>query len=273
MVSFALAGCSGTPSEKDITPSPSSSETAAILDTKTTYGDVHAYKIVEDADGKYAATTINEDAKALQYDASIVDSSTTGAFTQEEIITAQKIVATFVAEETLDSIALDSTAGWEEWKANVAPQKFYPNSLASVLSNETYADNYDRSLVIENNSNNETPKMVRDGKPRSKNTLINLTKVFGGYDPNFNQNYLQFNFNLKATYRISEEETLRLFKEANPDMSVEEMKKTNPLLFDGVEGKLFISLPINYTFVKDANNNIVLSGFDSKGTTKKLNYS
>lgn len=278
---LGLTGCTAnpaeTPSGSSVSPSEASvapSDAAAVdVDSDASYGDVHAYKLVTDATGTYAATTINDDAEAMQYDAAAVDPAATELLPQEKILSAQQAVVKFVAEETLDSPALESTANWETWKTEVAPTVIYPTEVSAIIGSGV-DETYDRSSVIENNNQEETPAMIRDGKPRSSETLIDVTKVITGVDtsPAQSGTYVTVSGTAKAKYRVTDATAIDYFKKYTPDATDEEMKADNPTLFDGQDGNWALTTQWTYTVV-EKDNKWLLGSYTRGWTERQLNFS
>jgi hypothetical protein len=273
MGALFVTGCTAQPNETKPTASsstsPSTSETpvAETLDTATKYGDVHAYKLITDDAGEYAATTINEDAAAYNYNPAVVDAGATSTFSEDEILAAQRVAVKFVAEEAMDSIALDSTAGWEEWKTTVGPKVFYPSIVNEMIEPVSY--DAERSTVIENNYDENTPKLVRDSKPRTNETLITVDSVLSEYDERVGD-FLRFKVTANAKYRVSDEVALEYFKANTPDVDVANLKTNYPVLYDGIENA---TLPTNnswdYIVVRQGNDWII-GGFVFNGGDKNL---
>lgn len=198
----SLAGCGGamndnnpntaTPaptstSQTTDTPAPSDSPTVAPGTPSTPNTSVGGDSVVKtdtdgnpvvitDEYGSYTPTTINPNDDSLTVNPSTVSPNVAAAgWSAEDVSSGQKYVATFVAEQTADSIALDRTTGWDKWKSDVAPQYLDDQWRDSIINQAPPGT--DRAVLISNNFNNITPDLARDGGPRVLSSNISVTEV------------------------------------------------------------------------------------------------
>ena len=192
-VAILSSGCTATPSaETKPAASPSVS--------KPSLGDVIVSgSQVTDETGAYQRTTVNPKAAVFATAFSPADSTLQPTFSTADVLSAQQWVLRFVSEESTDSIALDSTAGWNRWKEEVAPKFVAPDSMAVVVTSP--GGQNDRSLIIDNNANEAYPVMIRDGQPRVKTSQIELKALTSFVDSG--KTYVHATLHTVVTYRLT----------------------------------------------------------------------
>ena len=192
-VAMLSVGCAATtPAATKPAASPSSS--------KPSLGDVIVSgPQITDETGAYQRTTVNPKAAAFTTAFSPADSTLQPTFSTADVLSAQQWVLRFVSEESTDSIALDSTAGWNRWKEEVAPKFVAPDNMAVVVTSP--AGQNDRSLIIDNNANEAYPVMIRDGQPRVKTSQIELKALTSFVDSG--KTYVHATLHTVVTYRLT----------------------------------------------------------------------
>ena len=251
-LAFGAAGCAAVTKH---TPSPSASHSAG---TSATYGDIiGSGKVIKDASGSYEQTTINPNDVSLKYNKSIVEASAYGAgFNDTDLESAQKYVAKFVAEEGTDSIAVDSNAGWAAWQSSKASDYLDPANKNSLLTTIPEGSKGDRSAIIYNDFNGNTPTLVRDGKPRIKTNKITVTAISGGNDST-SGNYVWVAGTAVTEYRVNDGIAITWLKKNNPSVTDVSIKAQAPELYaNGSKGETVLTSTFNYGYalLKDGDS-------------------
>jgi hypothetical protein len=272
VLTLGLAGCVGGGGVTDNTPAPTSTSTSQPSDTPTSapvdakYGDLIPLTdgegkavTVTDEYGTYTRTTLSADDNAMTVNPATVDPSVTQAgWTDTDVTSAQQFVAKFVAQETLDSRALDTANGWEEWKKDEGTR--FVNTQYINLNDK--APNSDRSAFILNNMNGTVPVATRDGGSRIQNANVEITQL-----KNVSQdgvNYITVTGTGTASYRVTDEAMIESFLKANPDSTRESVISENPIFNDGVEGSLNYDVSFDYTVEKTTSGEgWVIAGFQT----------
>jgi hypothetical protein len=202
-----LSGCSAFPAGF---PSPTGSGSPSPSDTSVPigapFGDVAPRESITDDEGTYLHVTLSPTAEV----ATTVDPATVGAsiagssWDDAALLQAQRFVATFVAEQTIDSTALDADeAGWESWLGSTAEQYFGPNP-EDAIGRPTGGT--DRPTPIFNDPNDTTPVLVRDGLARLDDATITVDSLEN--DPREGGERLMVSGTAEVSYRLSDEEAV-----------------------------------------------------------------
>jgi hypothetical protein len=225
------------------TPSGSASPSASAFPVDgDLIGDVMTADTVTDNLGNYLHVTISPLSDAFTaVDPATVDGSITGSdWDDEELLDGQRFVARFVAEQTMDSIALDrDKAGWSEWLKSVAPD-YFADPLPSALNQP--ADNTDRALPIFNDADNMTPELIRDGGARLSDATISIDSLAN--DPREGGEWLTVDGTASAAYRLSDESAIASL--VAQGYTADEAVAEFPALADGEEGSYLVEFTFEY---------------------------
>ena len=264
MLVFGVSGCAGTLDNDNNTPPPEPSDTLTSQPIEQELGDVIIATdkdgnpiIITDEYGSYAKTTISPDDDSMKLDKSKwEDTVATSGLTDEEVLSAQQWVATFIAEQGTDSIALDGTTGWEKWHAN-EEHKYVD---ATLVDTNVIAEGSDRSIVISNNSNNALPIFIRDGQSRIAASDISVStvnsKAFDGVANLF------FTGSSTQQYRVTDDSMMEAILRQHPDSTKESILAESPKYADGEEGTYDLTLTWKYGVEKTATGWII-TGYDN----------
>ena len=266
---LGLAACVGTAAPKSSTTVPranSIASTAPVADN--VLGDAVVLGKVTDGFGTYEATSIDPKSKSMQYDATkIAKSAFDEGFTKETIQSAQQYIVKFIAEQALDSPAVDQkNSGWENWKSKVAPKYLLPSQSAALLN--TNQANFDRPLLIINDPNNAVPQLVRDGKPRIANQTTVITAISGKNDVSVG-NFLWVEGSSIVNYRVSDAEAQKSIMaiKNNASKTLADVKAEHPEFFDGKENVMLTTFTWQYAVVKVAQGNWLIGGYNNTIST------
>lgn len=235
-----LAGCSALPAGYR-SGSPSESASPSPAPTGTAFGDVAPREAASDELGDYLHVTLAPESGA----ATAVDPATVGAsiagssWEGDALLDAQRFVTAFVAEQTIDSIALDrDRPGWEQWVAQVAPQ-YFGDAAADLLTGPT--GSADRPVPIFNDPDDFTPRLVRDGLPRLDDATIEITALENL--PREGGEWLSVSGASDVAYRLSDEEARAALAQQGFDQDVID---GFDVLADGEEGHYLVHLEWTY---------------------------
>jgi len=206
-----LSGCSALPSGF---PSPSPSGSPSPSDTSapigTAFGDVAPRESVTDDFGTYLHVTLApSSAAATRVDPATLDDSIEGSsWDADALLDAQRFVATFVAEQAIDSTALDrDLAGWEEWRA-ANGERFFGPSMQGELSKPDNGS--DRPTPIYNDPDDFTPRLVRDGLARLDDASIVIDEIKN--EPREGGEWLKISGKSDVAYRVTDDEAIAALK-------------------------------------------------------------
>lgn len=192
LLAIALTGCSTTSDTKPASTATTSA-TAKAAETKTptvTIGDaigkVENGKpiIITDEWGSYQKMTLNPDAKFYTIIPTDNDGSAkSNGFTDEDTLSAEKWLATFITEETLDSSVLDSK---DKKNLDWLPEgrKYLTEDMQAIAEEQGNEAN----IVVAGLWNGDggpdkiPGRTVRDSRPRASNVTVTFTKVRGVED-------------------------------------------------------------------------------------------
>jgi hypothetical protein len=202
-----LTGCSAFPGGfPTASPSGSASPTSTGVPIGAAFGDVAPRESLTDDLGTYLHVTLSPTAAV----ATEVDPSTEGdliagsSWDDTSLLEAQKFVATFVAEQTIDSSALDrDEAGWENWLDSTAPI-YFGDDAADVIGRP--AGGTDRPTPIFNDPNDSTPILARDGLARLDDATITVTELQN--EPREGGERLRVTGSADVAYRLTDEEAV-----------------------------------------------------------------
>jgi hypothetical protein len=238
---LTLAGCSAFPSGfASPSPSTSASPTSSPVPIGPAFGDVAPRESVTDEIGTYLHITLApESAAATVVDPAAVGSSVAGSsWDDATLLAAQRFVATYVAEQTIDSVALDrDERGWDVWLADTAPLYFGPNAgdLAGA------GDGSDRATPIFNDPDDFTPRLVRDGLPRMDDATITIESLENL--PREGGEWLAVSGSSDVAYRLNDDEARAALAQQGFDQAT---INGFPALTDGVDGHYLVYLEWTY---------------------------
>lgn len=239
---LALSGCSAFPSGfASPSPSTSASPTSSPGPIGPAFGDVAPRESVTDEVGTYLHITLApSSAAATEVDPTAVSPSIAGSSWDETaLLDAQRFVATFVAEQTIDSSALDrDLPGWEDWLAEVAPRYFGPPVDGELVKPDNGSD---RPTPIFNDPDDLTPHLVRDGLPRMDDATITIDSLENM--PREGGEWLEVTGTSDVSYRLNDEEARASLLQQGFDADT---VKGFAALADGVDGHYLVHLEWTY---------------------------
>lgn len=242
-VVLVVSACSALPAgSRSPSPSGSASPSASAVPIGTPFGDVAPREAVTDELGTYLHVTLSPtSAAALEVDESTVGASIEGSsWDDATLLEAQRFVATFVAEQTIDSSALDrDLAGWEAWRDEVASQYFGPPTPGELVKPDNGAD---RPVPIFNDPSDLTPPLVRDGLPRLDDAVITIDSLENV--PREGGEWLTVAGTADVAYRLTDEQAIAALLAQGFD---EESVQGFEALTDGVDGHYLVRLEWSYS--------------------------
>jgi len=237
---FLLTGCSLAGFSPTASPSPSDSASPSADPLGTAFGDVAPRESITDDLGTYLHVTISPAAAVYaSVDPSTVDSSIEGSSWDEEaLLEAQRFIVTFVAEQTIDSSALDrDLAGWEEWLATTSVRYFGEAPEGDLLK----LDGADRPTPIFNDPDDFTPRLVRDGLARLDDATITVESLAN--EPREGGEWLTVSGTADVAYRLSDDEAIASLLQQGFD---QDAVAGFEALADGEDGHYLTSLTWSY---------------------------
>lgn len=265
MLIFGVSGCAGTLDNNNTSPPPEPTDTPTSQPIEQELGDVIIATdkdgnpiIITDEYGSYAKTTISPDADSMKLDKSKwEDTVATSGLTDDEVLSAQQWVATFIAEQGTDSIALDGTTGWEKWKANESSKYADPN----LVDPNFVASGSDRSTIISNNAYDAVPLFIRDGQSRIATSDITVEGLWSkAYDGVAN---LFFNGSSTQQYRVTDDSMVEAIIRSNPGATKESVLAESPQYADGKDGTFGLTLTWRYG-VEKTTTGWTITGYDNQ---------
>jgi hypothetical protein len=253
---LVLSGCSAFPYEFP-TPAPSSSvsPSASAGPIGSPFGDVAPRESVSDELGTYLHVTLSPEAAA----ATTIDPATVGdliagsSWDETSLLAAQRFVATFVAEQAIDSTALDrDEQGWEEWLADTAPTYFGPDA-EDVIGRP--AGGIDRATPIFNDPNDITPTLIRDGLARLDDATITVEELQN--EPREGGERLRVSGTASVAYRLTDAQAIVYLLDQGYD---EDTVDGFTGLTDGEDGHLLTTLTWSYS-VERAGDGWLIRGY------------
>lgn len=236
---FPLASASPTPSGSG-SPSPSGPPIIGPA-----FGDVAPREQVTDDVGTYLHVTLAPSAAAaVSVDPATLDPSISGSsWDDEALLDAQRFVATFVAEQTIDSSALDrDLPGWEEWLADTAPQYFASTDFGKTDSGA------DRPVPIFNDPDDFTPELVRDGMARLDDATIMVESLAN--EPREGGEWLTVSGTSDVMYRLADVQAIEALVQQGYDREVAE---NLPAMTDGEVGHYIVRIEWSYSVERVAD--------------------
>jgi hypothetical protein len=246
-----LSGCAALPSSSN-SPSPSASASASAGPVGPAVGDVVPRESITDELGTYLHVTLDPaSALATHIDPDVLDDSIEGStWDDASILEAQRFVGTFVAEQVIDSTALDrDLVGWEEWElAN--SERFFGPEVDGALSKPDNGS--DRPTPIFNDPDDFTPRLVRDGLPRLDDAEIVITGIRN--EPREGGEWLSVSGTSEVAYRVTDEEAIAALKLRGYDA---DSIAGFPALADGEDGHYLVHMTWTYDVERDAEGWII----------------
>jgi hypothetical protein len=237
---LTVSGCSALPSSSN-SPSPSASASASAGPVGPAVGDVVPRESVTDEFGTYLHVTLDPaSALATQINPATLDDSITGSsWDQDALLEAQRFVATFVAEQAIDSTALDrDLAGWQEWQAANGERFFGPDMEGELSKPDNGSD---RPTPIYNDPDDYTPRLVRDGLARLDDATITVDEIAN--EPREGGEWLKVSGKSDVAYRVTDEEAIAALVLQGYD---DESLSGFPALSDGEDGHYLVQMEWTY---------------------------
>jgi hypothetical protein len=237
-----LSGCSAFPGVFPSASPSASGSPSPSAPIGAPFGDAAPRESVTDELGTYLHVTLSPTSSA----ATVVDPATVGdlvagsSWDDASLLEAQRFVATFVAEQTIDSVALDrDEKGWNEWLGSTAAGYFGPDYL-DLLGKP--AGGTDRATPIFNDPNDSTPELVRDGLARLDDATITVTELQN--EPREGGELLRVTGTADVAYRLSDDQAIAyLLDQGYDEQTVDGFAD----LHDGTEGHLLTHLDWSYS--------------------------
>lgn len=250
-----LSGCSALLEPfPTSSPSGSASPSASAGPIGPAFGDVAPRESVTDELGTYLHVTLSPAATV----ATTVDPATIGdliagsSWDEASLLEAQRFVTTFVAEQTIDSVALDrDEAGWERWLDEQAATWFGPD-YADVFGKPTGGT--DRPTPIFNDPNDSTPTLIRDGFARLDDATITVTELQN--EAREGGERLLVSGTADVAYRLTDAEAIVYLLDQGYD---EETVDGFGALNDGEDGHLLTRLEWSYSVERSGDGWILRS--------------
>jgi len=263
LATVTLAGCGSANPDAPVATSATSAAPTQTSEPKADLGDVTVKTgpdgepvVITDEAGSYQKITISPDAAVFNLDKSEFDSTVAAVGrTDEDVLSAQRWVMTFLAEEGLDSIAVDGLTGWDDWKTS-STGKYLAPEWAWILDEPSAVS--DRAAFIYNNPNNKGVTMIRDGLPRLSTASIALNSVKAYEEQG---GLLVFSGLTTADYRITDAEALKYLN--NNGKPHEAAVAEWPQFGDGVDGTFTLTFTFTYGVRKDATNGWLITGYEN----------
>jgi hypothetical protein len=250
---LVLSACSVLPSGlRSPSPSGSASPSAGAVPIGTAFGDVAPRESVTDEFGTYLHITLApSSAAATVVDPASVDPSVAGSTWDEAaLLDAQRFVATFVAEQTIDSRALDrDLRGWEDWLAEVAP-RYFGDALPGDLADPD--GGADRPVPIFNDPDDFTPRLIRDGLPRLDDATIEIVSLQNL--PREGGEWLSVSGTSDVAYRLSDAEAMAALLQQGFD---QDSIINFPALTDEQDGHYLVRLEWSYSVERAADGWVI----------------
>lgn len=264
-LAFGMGGCFSTAPDSNGTIKPPTTTSAPAVDN-VTYGDLITMKdangkpvTVNDEFGDYTRITINPKDDSMRLNADTLDPSVRQAgWNTKDVLAGQQWVSTFVAEEGIDSGAVDTPNGWEAWKTTTANEKIAPEWVDAVVNSPT--DGGDRSSVILNNNNSSFPVLTRDGSTRIDKSKVTVTKVSGATLDDGTP-ILVVSGVANTKYRTTNENIINAFMKVNPEATREQIIDLYPAFAKEGDSKFDTTFNFLYGIRQDGNGGWLLTGF------------
>lgn len=195
----SLAGCSAF---YQVAPNPNPSPASANASAVKLEGMVGTGEKVNTPTGSYEKVKMNPSDLIYQYnygEGKNPESMSGMSWSVEDGTAAQKLAVDYVANEFLNSTALESGMdGFNQWYATTAGNYFSPSIMGNVAQNPG-----DSHILLGNfGDKGLIPALIHDGGPRVKDVKLNLVSVLPYENDPTNQ--LTFGFNFDAGYRVDD---------------------------------------------------------------------
>ncbi|MGN6501492.1 MAG: hypothetical protein ACTHKX_01145 [Pseudolysinimonas sp.] len=237
-----LAGCSAFPGAFPSASPSASGSPSPSAPIGAPFGDAAPRESVTDELGTYLHVTLSPTAPvATEVDpATIGDLVAGSSWDDASLLEAQRFLATFVAEQTIDSVALDRDEdGWKDWLDSAAATYFGPD-YRDLLGKP--AGGTDRATPIFNDPNDSTPELVRDGLARLDDAAIAVTELQN--EPREGGERLRVSGTADVAYRLSDDAAVAYLLDQGFDtQTVDGFAE----LHDGVDGHLLTHLDWSYS--------------------------
>lgn len=248
-----LSGCSALPSGfASPSPSGSASPSSSAVPIGAAFGDVAPRESVTDELGTYLHVTLAPSSEAAQrVDPDTLDASIDGSsWDDDALLDAQRFVATFVAEQTIDSSALDrDLPGWQDWLTTTAPAYFGPPQPGQLTKPDNAAD---RPTPIYNDPDDYTPHLVRDGLARLDDATIVIESITN--EPREGGEWLTVSGTSEVAYRLDDDEAIASLQQLGFD---DETISGYSNLSDGEEGHYLTHLDWSYSVERTGDGWII----------------
>lgn len=248
---LTLSGCSALPASSN-SPSPSASASASAGPVGPAVGDVAPRESVTDELGTYLHVTLDPaSALATRVDPATLDDSIEGSsWDGASLLDAQRFVGTFVAEQVIDSTALDrDLPGWNEWQAANAERYFGPDTEGELTKPDNGSD---RPTPIYNDPDDYTPRLVRDGLARLDDATIVIDEIRN--EPREGGEWLSISGTSDVAYRVTDEEAMAALVLQGYD---EATLADFPALSDGVDGHYLTRMEWTYAVERSGDGWII----------------
>jgi hypothetical protein len=230
-----LSGFGPSPS-----PSPSGSASPSTGPLGPAFGDVAPREAITDELGTYLHVTISPAAAVYgTVDPDTLDPSIDGSsWDEQSLLDAQRFVVTFVAEQAIDSTALDrDEAGWEEWVDSHSELYFGPDNGELMK-----LEGADRPTPIYNDPDDFTPHLVRDGLARMDDAAITVDSLSN--EPREGGEWLTISGTADVSYRLSDDEAIASLVQQGYTQDEAEGFES---LSDGIEGHYLTTIRWSYS--------------------------
>jgi hypothetical protein len=161
------------------------------------------------------------------------------------------------AEEGIDSRALDTSDGWESWKADEG-LRFVDGTYLDLNAKPA---NVDRLALIQNNLNGLFPVATRDGGVRLTESSFDVLSVEGLNADGLN--YLNIEAEATVSYRWSDEAVIDSYLRANPGTNAGQIVAARPTLGDEKPNDLRWTIDVRYALTPTSDSSWKTVGFNT----------
>lgn len=261
-----LAGCAGagsstapTASVASATPTPTAEPVVDLGDAVIQTGADGKPVVITDAAGSYQKITINPEAAVFALDPSTFDETVKAAdWSDEDVLSAQQWFMTFLAEQGIDSIAVDGLTGWEEWKATKATE-FVAPEWSTMYESADQANN--QNYFIVNNPGYGVPTLIRDGMPRVSGVAVSLDTVRSFELDGTNR--LAFEGVATVDYRVTDAERTAALQRLDPGATDDEIAAQSPGAADGMDEDYKVEFIYEYAVRRDDAGGWLIIGYEN----------
>jgi hypothetical protein len=226
---------------------------------------VAAGKTVDTPTGSYQNITVSKEAAVYKYDPSKfnLEMMASQGYPEDSGKYALEFATTFMAEQYLDSIALEGDMGAFQTWYDTTGSKLLDQRIATGAS-----DIAPHFLILGNYGKQKNfPEFIHDGGPRVSSASLNLVEA-GPYFVEDGSKIpgISYGLDFAADYRVSDAGAAA-FGAAKTGLSSEDFIKSNmakPLLKDGTgENKFHVTGRVNIVVNQDGAGNWVVVGFEN----------